>query len=56
MEQTTPKTRKQRTPRKAEDITKGALALSLPEKVALIKTLTEDVKAEVEQRKIQRVL
>ena len=45
------KTRKPRTPRNTESVTKGALALPLQERVALRNKLSESIIAEVETLK-----
>jgi len=42
------KTRKPRTPRNTESVTKGALALPLQERVDLVTALNESIKSEVE--------
>ena len=42
------KTRKPRTPRNTESVTKGALALPLQERVDLVTKLNESIKSEVE--------
>lgn len=39
--------KKQRTPRSAEDITRGALSLKLPERVNLVKELQASISTEV---------
>lgn len=44
----TDKPRKTRTPKNAESITKGALALSLKDRCQLVESLKESIKAEVE--------
>ena len=41
-------TKKTRTPKNAESITKGALALPLQERVDLVETLQQSIQAEVE--------
>jgi len=48
VEQVATKTRKTRTPKNAENITKGALKLTLKERVDLCHTLEESIKSEVE--------
>lgn len=42
------KTRKPRTPRNTESVTKGALALPLQERVDLMKAIQDSITAEVE--------
>ena len=49
------KTRKARTPRNTESVTKGALALPLQERVDLVTKLNESIKAEVETIKAAAV-
>lgn len=44
----TDKIKKTRTPKNAESITKGALSLSLAEKVELVKTLKLSISKEVD--------
>lgn len=46
--QTVTKERKTRTPKNIESITKGALALSLKDRVELVQNLKESIRAEVE--------
>jgi len=47
----TTETKKTRTPKNAESITKGALALSLKDRVNLVKYLQDSIQAEVEMLK-----
>ena len=47
------KTRKPRTPRNTESVTKGALALPLQERVALRNKISESIIAEVETLKAE---
>jgi len=49
------KTRKPRTPRNTESVTKGALALPLQERVDLVTALNESIKSEVETIKAAAV-
>lgn len=42
------KTRKPRTPRNTESVTKGALALPLQERVDLVESLQQSIQAEVD--------
>lgn len=44
-------TKKTRTPRNYDTILKGALSLTLPERVALVKELKESIKTEVDTLK-----
>ena len=44
----TTETKKTRTPKNAESITKGALALPLQERVDLVETLQQSIQAEVD--------
>lgn len=46
--QTVTKERKTRTPKNIESITKGALALSLKDRVELVHKLKDSIQAEVE--------
>lgn len=48
-----PQVKRQRTPKNAESITKGALALSLEDKVALADKLADSIEQEVQLLQLQ---